>query len=204
MLAPTLERYAAGRVVLDSRPLYEGDRSHPEVLDALHEKPDVPVSSTVYNDVAFIRLILHPDPDSNRRYIDEWERMSDRIGFWLDREGYATYHRYYVESVWWALSEFFKQGLLYQGYKSVWWWPQGGTALSQGEVGEGYRPVDDPAVVVRFRLEDGRALLAWTTTPWTLPSNLALAVAADETYVEAVPNDEEAAIWVADIRNRIN
>ncbi|MHC4491005.1 MAG: isoleucine--tRNA ligase, partial [Planctomycetota bacterium] len=118
------------------------------------------------------------------RYIDEWERMSDRIGFWLDREGYATYHRYYVESVWWALSELFKQGLLYQGYKSVWWWPQGGTALSQGEVGEGYRPVDDPAVVVRFRLEDGRALLAWTTTPWTLPSNLALAVAADETYVE--------------------
>jgi isoleucyl-tRNA synthetase len=124
------------------------------------------------------------------RYIDEWERMSDRIGFWLDREGYATYHRYYVESVWWALSEFFKQGLLYQGYKSVWWWPQGGTALSQGEVGEGYRPVDDPAVVVRFRLEDGRALLAWTTTPWTLPSNLALAVAADETYVEVEQNGE--------------
>jgi len=124
------------------------------------------------------------------RYIDQWEQMSDRVGFWLDREGYATYHRYYVESVWWALSELFRKGLLYQDYKSVWWWPQGGTALSQGEVGEGYRPVDDPAVVVRFRVGDKRSLLAWTTTPWTLPSNLALAVAADETYVEAEQNGE--------------
>jgi isoleucyl-tRNA synthetase len=120
------------------------------------------------------------------KYIGEWEKMTDRVGFWLDKEGYATYHRYYVESVWWALSELFKKGLLYQGTKSVWWWPQGGTALSQGEVGEGYRPVDDPAVVVRFKLADGRFALAWTTTPWTLPSNLALAVAANETYVDAV------------------
>ncbi|MHC4548442.1 MAG: isoleucine--tRNA ligase [Planctomycetota bacterium] len=124
------------------------------------------------------------------RYIGEWEQMSERVGFWLDQEGYATYHRYYVESVWWALARFFKQGLLYQDYKSVWWWPQGGTALSQGEVGEGYRPIDDPTVVVRFRLDKKRALLAWTTTPWTLPSNLALAVAPDETYVEAEQNGE--------------
>ncbi len=125
------------------------------------------------------------------RYIDEWERMSARVGFWYDPDGYATYHRYYVESVWWALSTLFKQGKLYQGYKSVWWWPQGGTALSQGEVGEGYREVDDPAVVVRFRLEGGASVLAWTTTPWTLPSNIALAVAAKETYVEAEQNGEK-------------
>ena len=119
------------------------------------------------------------------KYIGAWEEMSDRVGFWLDKEGYATYHRSYVESVWWALKTFFDKGLLYQDYKSVWWWPQGGTALSQGEVGEGYREVDDPSVVVKFPLEDGRFALAWTTTPWTLPSNIALAVAADETYVEA-------------------
>jgi isoleucyl-tRNA synthetase len=120
------------------------------------------------------------------RYIDEWERMSERVGFWLDRDGYATYHRYYVESVWWALSELFKKGLLYQGYKSVWWWPQGGTALSQGEVGEGYRTIDDISIIVGFQVADREKtyLLAWTTTPWTLPSNLALAVAAEETYVE--------------------
>jgi len=129
--------------------------------------------------------------DSVFRYIDEWKQMSDRIAFWLDYEDeYATFHRYYVESVWWALSEFFKQGLLYQGHKSVWWWPQGGTALSQGEVGEGYRPVDDPSVVVRFRLDATTSLLAWTTTPWTLPSNLALAVAADEMYVEVTQGAE--------------
>ena len=72
LLEPVLERFEAGRVVLDSRPLYEGDRSHPEVLEALHEKPDVPVLPTVYNGICFIRLILHPDIVSNRRYIDEW------------------------------------------------------------------------------------------------------------------------------------
>jgi len=132
------------------------------------------------------------------RYIGEWERMSGRIGFWLDREGYATYHRPYVESVWWALSELFRQGLLYQDYKSVWWWPQGGTALSAGEVGEGYRPVDDPSVVVRFPVEDRPRtfLLAWTTTPWTLPSNVALAVGEDVLYRE-MRSDKETLI-VAD------
>lgn len=71
-LEPVLERYGAGRVVLDSRPLYEGDRTHPDVLSALHRKPDVPVDPAVCNGVAFIRLILHPDLESNRRYIDEW------------------------------------------------------------------------------------------------------------------------------------
>ncbi|MCK6460433.1 MAG: isoleucine--tRNA ligase [Planctomycetes bacterium] len=120
------------------------------------------------------------------RYIGEWERMSDRVGFWLHREGYATYHRSYVESVWWALSELFKRGLLYQDMKSVWWWPQGNTALSAGEVGEGYRAVDDPSVVVRFPVagRPGTFLLAWTTTPWTLPSNVALAVGPDVEYRE--------------------
>jgi isoleucyl-tRNA synthetase len=89
-----------------------------------------------------------------------------------------------VESVWWALSELFKQGLLYQDYKIVWWWPQGGTALSSGEVGQGYKEVDDPSVVVRFPVkgEATQVFLAWTTTPWTLPSNIALAVNAKETY----------------------
>ncbi|MDH3590543.1 MAG: class I tRNA ligase family protein, partial [Planctomycetota bacterium] len=138
---------------------------------------------------AFARHCL----ESVGRYIGEWKRMSDRIGFWLDADGYATYRRAYVESVWWALSTLFKQGLLYQDYKSVWWWPQGNTALSAGEVGEGYRPIDDPSVTVRFKLSDGRAMLAWTTTPWTLPSNLALAVAPDETYVD-VEHDGEVLI----------
>lgn len=72
LLEPLLERFEAGRVVLDPRPLYEGDRSHPEVLEALHQKPDVPVSPTIHNGICFIRLIMHPDIVSNHRYIDEW------------------------------------------------------------------------------------------------------------------------------------
>ncbi len=128
------------------------------------------------------------------RYIDAWHDMSQRIGFWLDTDGYATYHTYYVESVWWALKTLFDKNLLYQDYKSIWWWPQGNTGLSAGEVGEGYRAVDDPSVVVRFRTGDGRSLLAWTTTPWTLPSNVALAVAAKENYAEVKQTDGDVLI----------
>jgi len=141
-------------------------------------KPEV----EAYGIDAFTRRCI----ESVWRYIGEWERMSDRVGFWLDREGYATFHRAYVESVWWALSELFRRGLLYQDMKSVWWWPQGNTALSAGEVGEGYRAVDDPSVVVRFAVKGkpNTFLLAWTTTPWTLPSNAALAVGPDVQYRE--------------------
>ncbi|NVL67891.1 class I tRNA ligase family protein, partial [Escherichia coli] len=87
-------------------------------------------------------------------------------------------HKSYVESVWWALSELFKKGLLYQGHKVLWWWAQGGTALSSAEVGLGYKEVDDPSVFVAFPLADmpGTSLAVWTTTPWTLPSNMYAAV----------------------------
>ena len=128
------------------------------------------------------------------KYIDEWRRMTERIAFWVDLDAaYVTFHKSYVESVWWALKTLFEKGLLYQDYKVVWWWPQGGTALSSGEVGQGYKEVDDPSVIVRFRVkgEPGRSILAWTTTPWTLPSNVALAVAPDETYVTVRKDGEE-------------
>lgn len=119
-------------------------------------------------------------------YTREWEEMTERVGFWVNlEEAYVTYHRSYVESVWWALAQLFEKGLLYQDYKVVWWWPQGGTALSAGEVGEGYRTVEDPSVTVRFPVvgQPGTFFLAWTTTPWTLPSNVALAVHPDVDYV---------------------
>ncbi len=118
-------------------------------------------------------------------YVDEWEQLTREIGFWVDMpDAYVTFHRSYVESVWWALSRLFEKGLLYKGHKVVWWWPQGGTTLSAGEVGMGYREVDDPAITVRFRDADDPTVsyLAWTTTPWTLPSNVALAVAANVDY----------------------
>lgn len=138
------------------------------------------------------------------KYIEEWRRMTDRIAFWVDLDAaYVTFHESYVQSVWWALKTLFDQGLLYQDYKVVWWWPQGGTALSSGEVGQGYKEVDDPSVLVRFRVKDEPSLparggprdntsfLAWTTTPWTLPSNIALAVAPNETYATVRTEDGE-------------
>ena len=131
------------------------------------------------------------------RYIGEWERMSERVAFWVDLDkAYVTFHKSYVESVWWALKTLFEKGLLYQDYKVVWWWPQGGTALSAGEVGEGYKTVDDPSVIVRFKLadRDKTSFLAWTTTPWTLPSNVGLALAAAEDYATVELEDGERLI----------
>jgi isoleucyl-tRNA synthetase len=128
------------------------------------------------------------------RYTAEWEHLTERVGFWVDLpDAYVTYHKDYVESVWWALSELFKKGLLYQGHKVVWWWAQGGTALSSGEVGLGYREVLDPSVYVAFPLASqllGKeaSLLVWTTTPWTLPSNMYAAVRASFDY--ALVRDE--------------
>jgi isoleucyl-tRNA synthetase len=131
------------------------------------------------------------------RYTKEWEELTERVAFWVDlADAYVTYHRSYVESVWWALAELHRKGLLYQGHKVVWWWAQGGTALSSGEVGQGYKTVDDPSVYVAFPVVEGRGalageekkkleLLVWTTTPWTLPSNMYAAVHPQLDYVIA-------------------
>ena len=124
--------------------------------------------------------------DSVFRYTEAWERLTDKIGFWVDTEtAYVTYHKSYVESVWWALSELHRKGLLYRGHRVCWWWPQGGTALSAAEVGWNYKTVDDPSAFVAFPLVDApdTSLVAWTTTPWTLPSNMYAAVRPEFDYV---------------------
>jgi isoleucyl-tRNA synthetase len=148
-----------------------------------------------YGIEAFTRRCI----ESVFRYTSEWEKLTDRIGYWLDLDAaYVTFHEPYVESVWWALKRLHEEGLLYRGHKVVWWWPQGGTALSAAEVGQGYKTVDDPSVVVRFRAKTPasngapRSFLSWTTTPWTLPSNVALAVAHDLTYAEVLLPGTEA------------
>lgn len=130
------------------------------------------------------------------RYMQEWEKLTERLGFWIRLdEAYVTYHQSFVESVWWSLKQLFDKGLLYQGHKIVWWWAQGGTALSSGEVGQGYRQVADPSVYVKFPLLDDKgnktdtSLLVWTTTPWTLPSNQFAALNPDLPYVK-VTDDE--------------
>jgi isoleucyl-tRNA synthetase len=119
------------------------------------------------------------------RYMLAWRTLTRRLGFWVDLDdAYVTYHQSYVESVWWSLKNLFDRGLLYQGHKIVWWWAQGGTALSAGEVSEGYRDVADPSVYVRFPLVDrpDRSLVVWTTTPWTLVSNQFAAVHPELQY----------------------
>ena len=121
------------------------------------------------------------------KYTDEWRKMSERVGYWVDMDHpYVTYHDDYIESVWWALKEIWKKGLLYKGHKIVPYCPRCGTALSSHEVAQGYKDVKETSVVARFKVKgrENAYILAWTTTPWTLPSNVALCMNPDETYVE--------------------
>lgn len=126
------------------------------------------------------------------KYKHEWEVMSDRVGYWADMENpYVTYDDNYIESVWWSLKEIDKKGLLYKGYKIVPYCPRCGTALSSHEVAQGYKDVKERSVFVRFRLVDeNTSFLAWTTTPWTLPSNVALCMNAKEDYAKIKVGDE--------------
>ncbi|HEY2415619.1 MAG TPA: isoleucine--tRNA ligase [Pirellulaceae bacterium] len=156
-----------------------------------------------------IEPFIHRCQESVWRYMKEWERLTERLGFWIHLEdAYVTYHQSYVESVWWSLKNLFDRNLLYQGHKIVWWWAQGGTALSSGEVGQGYREVADPSVYVLFPIVlDDRAkqlgineptsLLIWTTTPWTLPSNQFAAVRVDIEYALTVEPESGERILMA-------
>ncbi len=123
------------------------------------------------------------------KYQSEWEKMSDRVGYWVDMDNpYVTYHDNYIESEWWALKEIHKKGLLYKGHKIVPYCPRCGTALSSHEVAQGYKTVKETSCVARFKVVDreNTYILAWTTTPWTLPSNVALCMNPNEQYVELV------------------
>lgn len=126
-------------------------------------------------------------------YKEEWELFSERIGYWLDySRPYVTFHTPYIESVWWILKSLADRGLLYRGYKSLPYCPRCGTALSSHEVAQGYRDIDDPSLFFLAPLlgeegepdPEGRAFLVWTTTPWTVPSNVGLAVHPELEYVE--------------------
>ena len=122
------------------------------------------------------------------KYKTEWEQMSDRMGYWADMEHpYVTYDDNYIESEWWSLKRIAEKGLLYKGHKVVPYCPRCGTALSSHEVAQGYKDVTETSVYVKFKVKgaENTYLLAWTTTPWTLPSNVALVVNAVEDYVYA-------------------
>ena len=121
------------------------------------------------------------------KYQGEWERMSDRVGYWADMENpYVTYDNNYIESVWWSLKQIADKGLLYKGHKIVPYCSRCGTALSSHEVSQGYKTVKEKSAFVRFKVknEENTWLYAWTTTPWTLPSNVALCVNPDDEYAK--------------------
>lgn len=120
------------------------------------------------------------------KYKGMWEDFSGTVGFWADMDDpYVTYHNSYIESEWWALKEIWKKGLLYKGYKIVPYCPRCGTPLSSHEVAQGYKDVKEKSAIARFKVKNEDAyILAWTTTPWTLPSNVALCVNPKETYVK--------------------
>ena len=123
-------------------------------------------------------------------YVHMWEQMTNKVGFWVDMEHpYVTYHNDYIESVWWALKEMWKKGLLYEGHKVMPYCPRCGTALSSHEVAQGYKDVKDLTCIAKFKVVgEDKYILAWTTTPWTLPSNLALCVNKAYTYVDVKVN----------------
>lgn len=127
------------------------------------------------------------------KYTNEWKNMSDRLGYWVDMDHpYVTYHDDYIESVWWALKTINEKGLLYKGYKIVPYCPRCGTALSSHEVAQGYKDVKEKSVYVKFKVKgrENTYFLVWTTTPWTLPSNVALCMNANSDYVEISANGE--------------
>ena len=125
------------------------------------------------------------------KYKGMWEDFSSTVGFWADMEHpYVTYHNTFIESEWWALKQIWEKGLLYKGFKIVPYCPRCGTPLSAQEVAQGYKDVKERSAVVRFKVKDEDAyILAWTTTPWTLPSNLALCVNPEEDYAKVKAAD---------------
>ncbi len=129
------------------------------------------------------------------RYKQDWDDLTRRIGYWVDLENpYVTYETNYIETVWWLIKEIYQRDLLYRGYKIQWYSPGSGTVLSSHEVSLGYKEITDPSVYVRFpsTTEKGLSFLAWTTTPWTLMSNVGLAVGPDIDYVKVELTDGDS------------
>ncbi|MFH1430463.1 MAG: class I tRNA ligase family protein, partial [Candidatus Uhrbacteria bacterium] len=147
--------------------------------------------------------------DSVWEFKRDWEQSTERIGFWLDlRDPYVTYEMPFVESVWWFLKQCNEKGLLARSYKSVWYCPRCETPLSSHEVAQGYEDTEDPSVFIKFKIESSSVqsaqkvptyFLAWTTTPWTLPGNAALAVHPDVEYAVVAHDGAQYVVAVPSI-----
>ena len=184
------------RVIKDMLPRYQSMKGRKVLRKAGWDTHGLPVELEVEKAIGIngkeqieeygIEPFIKKCRESVWKYKSMWEQFSDVVGFWADMEHpYITYENDFIESEWWALKEIWKKGLLYQGHKIVPYCPRCGTPLSSHEVAQGYKDVTERSAIVKFKAADEDAyFLAWTTTPWTLPSNLGLCVNPNVTYVK--------------------
>lgn len=189
--------HALSRTIKDTICRYKTMKGFPVERKAGWDTQGLPVELEVERELGFdskekieeygIAKFNQKCKESVFRYKKEWDEFTVNLGFWLDLEHpYITCTNEYIESVWWSLAQFYRRGFLYKGYKILPWCPRCGTALSSHEVAQGYEEVDDPSVYVKMELVDepGSYFFVWTTTPWTLISNVALAVHPEIEYVK--------------------
>jgi len=206
--------HVESRVFKDLFPRYRTMKGHRVPRKAGWDCHGIPVELEVERELGFTRKSDIEDfgvaafnercRESVTRYVSEWERLTERVGFWVDTDdAYWTMSTQYVESVWWSLAKLWDDGLIYEGHKVVPYCPRCGTALSDHEVAQGYATAVDPSVYVRFPVtegplaEAGASLLVWTTTPWTLIANTAVAVGEDVRYVLARSTRHDGPLVVA-------
>ena len=188
--------HALTRVIKDMIPRYRTMKGYKVPRKAGWDTHGLPVEIEVEKELGIngkeqienygVAPFIEKCKESVWKYKGMWEEFSDVIGFWADmNDPYVTYHDSYIESEWWALKQIWDKGLLYKGFKVVPYCPRCGTPLSSHEVAQGYKDVKERSAIVRFKKKDEDVyFLAWTTTPWTLPSNVALCVNPDEDYVK--------------------
>jgi len=184
------------RAIKDLFPRYKTMKGYKVLRKAGWDTHGLPVELEVEKELGFegkeqieaygIAPFIEKCKDSVFKYESMWEEFSRKVGFWADMDNpYVTFHNDYIESEWWALKKIYDRGLLYKGYKIVPYCPRCGTPLASHEVAQGYKDVKEKSCIAKFKLRDEDAFfLAWTTTPWTLPSNVALCVNAKEDYVK--------------------
>ncbi len=205
--------HALGRVYKDTIPRYQTMKGKYVLRKGGWDTHGLPVEIEVEKELGFtgrgkqaieeygVAEFNAKCKESVFRYVKEWKALSDRIGFWIDMDDpYVTFSTGYIESVWWILKQLWDKDLLYRGFKVVPYCPRCGTPLSDHEVAQGYREAEDPSTYVKFPLRDepGVYFLVWTTTPWTLPGNVALAVHSKVEYV-LVEQEKEKLILAKDL-----
>ena len=193
--------HALTRVIKDMIPRYRTMKGYKVPRKAGWDTHGLPVEIEVEKELGIngkeqiekygVAPFIEKCKESVWKYKSMWEQFSNVIGFWADMDDpYVTYHNSYIESEWWALKQIWDKGLLYKGFKVVPYCPRCGTPLSSHEVAQGYKDVKERSAIVRFKKKNENVyFLAWTTTPWTLPSNVALCVNPDEDYVKVVHGD---------------